>query len=442
MKTFKVIWIAFALALLAGCTKGGEFERTSVPSSRYIPESRADDGERRNVAILYSAGFNSLSNYLKEDIEKELMTGYIPYGGRTDNVLLVFSKLPVAYGKYDEQTSPVLFRLFKDYKGDVVADTLKTWPVGTRAVDAAIVTDVLNYVRETFPANGYGIIFSSHATGWMPEGYYSNPYDFEDGDDDLWGAPKRCFRYCEIQSEDGLPEVQSVGQEYANGKTESYEIDIQDFADAIPYKLDYVIFDACLMGGVEVAYALKDKASQVAFSQTEILAQGLAYKLLAECLLKPSVPMVEQVCRDYFDQYNSQTGSYRSATISLINTDAMDDLAEVCADLFEKYRSEIATLQFKNVQCYGRNVGGWDRHWFFDLRDIIVKAGASDEDLASLDEVLADAVVYNAYTPIFLNIRINTDCGLSMYLPVAGSDYLNEFYKSSIAWNDATALVK
>ena len=441
MRNFKLIWIVFALALLAGCTKGGEFDKNVPPSARYIPESRADDGERRNVAILYSAGFNSLSNYLKEDIE-ELKSGYIPSGGRTDNVLLVFSKLPRLSGSYDEQTSPVLFRLYKDARGSVVSDTLKVWPVGTRAVDAAVVTDVLNYVRQTFPANGYGIIFSSHATGWMPEGYYSNPFDFEEGEDDFWGAPRRSFRYCEIHSEDGLPEVKSVGQEYANGKTESHEINIQDFAEAIPFKLDYLIFDACLMGGVEVAYALKDKASLVAFSQTEILAQGIAYKLAGECLLKPAVPMVKTVCSDYFEQYEKQTGSYRSATISLINTDAMDALAEVCATLFEKYRSEIASLKFKQVQCFGRNVSGWDRHWFFDLRDVIVKAGASDEDLASLDAVLSEAVVYCAYTPLFLSIRINTDCGLSMYLPVAGSNYLNEFYKSSIAWNDATALVK
>lgn len=439
MRNIKIIWIFLALALLSGCTKGGVYEKLPGSSSRYIPESRADDGERRNVALLYSAGFNSLSSYLTEDIE-ELKSGYVPSGGRTDNVLLVFSKLPTAYGHYEEQTAPALFRLYKDSKGGVISDTLKVWPVGTRAVDPAIVTDVLNFIRESFPANGYGMIFSSHASGWMPEGYYSDPDAFEDGDD-FWGRPRKyCYR--EIQSEDGLPEVKSVGQEYAKGKSESYEIDIEDFAAAIPYKLDYLILDACLMGGVEVAYALRDKASLVAFSQTEILAQGLAYKFVGECLVKSSTPYVEYVCEDYFDQYEAMTGSYRSATISLINTDAMDDLAEVCARLFEKYRDEIASLDYKKVQCFGRYMAGWDRHWFFDLRDILVKAGASDEDLADLDEVLDDAVLYEAHTPSFLSLKIDTDCGLSMYLPVAGSEYLDEFYKSSISWNDAVALVK
>lgn len=442
MRTFKVIWIVLALALLAGCRKDSEYSKADWVPSRTIPESRADDGESRSVMLLYSAGFNSLSGYLKEDIE-ELKSGYIPTGGRTDNVLLVFSKLPVSAGNYNTQTSPVLFRLFRNATGQVVSDTLKRWPEGTRAVDAAVVSEVLELVREDFPARYYGMIFSSHATGWMPEGYYSDPSHFDGGGgDDFWGRPRSRYRYTEISSEDGLPEVKSVGQEYANGKSESYEIDIEDFAAAIPFKLDYVIFDACLMGGIEVAYAMKDKASLVGFSQTEILAQGLAYKHVGECLLKPSVPMVEQVCRDYFDQYMAYTGSYRSATISLVRTDAMDALAEVCAPLFEKYRSAIAALNYKNVQGFGRLALGIERHWFFDLRDIIAKAGATDEDLAVLDSAIDAAVIYRAHTPVFLTIDINTDCGFSMYLPAAGSEYLDTFYKSSISWNDATALVK
>jgi hypothetical protein len=35
----------------------------------------------------------------------------------------------------------------------------------------------------------------------------------------------------------------------------------------------------------------------------------------------------------------------------------------------------------------------------------------------------------------------NTYCGLSMYLPCNGSDYLDEYYKT-LAWNKATSLVR
>ena len=93
MTRIKLIWIALCVALAAACSVDEEFRRSDSRDSRDIPPTRSDDSEMRNVLLLYSAGFNSLSTYLREDIEDELMSGYIPSGGRNDNVLLVFSKL-------------------------------------------------------------------------------------------------------------------------------------------------------------------------------------------------------------------------------------------------------------------------------------------------------------------------------------------------------------
>lgn len=441
MTRIKIILIGLCVALAAACTVDSEFHREDSRSSRDVPPTRSDDQESRSVLLLYSAGFNSLSTYLKEDIEDELMTGYIPGNGRMENVLLVFSKLTSSPRNYEVQTAPALFRLYKDVRGNVVSDTLRTWPVGTRAVDAEVVRDVLTFVREAFPAKGYGMIFSSHATGWVADGYYSDPYHFDGGGDDFWNAPRKPYRYREV-NDGSWPDVKSVGQEYANGTSESYEINLEDFAAAIPYKLDYLIFDACLMGGVEVAWALRDKVPLIAFSQTEILAQGMPYKTLGNTLIGPAGPNVLQVCKDYFDQYSAQGGSSRSATISLVNTERIEALAEVCAPLFEKYASAIAALKRADVQCFGRPVNGVDHPWFFDLRDLLVKAGADEDDMAEFDAALGDVVLYSAHTPSFLNIIVNTDCGLSMYLPSVGSEYLDNFYRSSISWNEAVSLVR
>lgn len=443
MTRIKFIWIALCIAFVAACTGDAEFRRgdsRDSRDSRDIPQTRSNDPETRRVLLLYSAGYNSLSTYLKEDIEDELMSGFIPGDGRLENILLVFSKLTERPRNYEIQTSPVLFRIYKDAKGTVISDTLRTWTLGTRAVDTEVLGDVLTYVRNRFPAAGYGMIFSSHGTGWVPDGYYSDPSAFGDGDD-FWNAPRRTFRYREIN--DGTwPDVKSVGQEYAFGTSESYEIDLEDFAAAIPYKLDYLIFDACLMGGVEVAWSLRDKASLIAFSQTEILAQGLPYKTVGNSLIGPGGPDVLKVCQDYFEQYDTQGGANRAATISLVKTDGMEALAEVCAPLFEKYSGAIASLSESSVQGFGRVAGGYAHPWYFDLRDILVKAGADVSELAAFDGVLAQTVLYSAHTPSFLGIRIDTNCGLSMYLPSEGSEYLNNFYRTSISWNEAVSLVR
>ena len=207
--------------------------------------------------------------------------------------------------------------------------------------------------------------------------------------------------------------------------------------------MDYILFDACLMGGVEVAYELRDKADIIGFSPTEILADGFDYKLLTSRLLKDD-PDPVQVCKDYFYQYKKPDGTTTSssayATISVIDTEHMDGLAAVCRTLFEKYRSGMNSINAGSVQRYYR----MERHFFYDLRDIVAKSGASAKDLAALDQALDKVVVYKDHTDYFFGIQIKDDTysGLSMYLPAQGSDVLDKFYRENIDWNRATQLVK
>ena len=55
-------------------------------------------------------------------------------------------------------------------------------------------------------------------------------------------------------------------------------MDVLEMVRAITIHLDYIIFDACLMGGIEVAYELRNVADKIGFSQAEILAHGFPYK--------------------------------------------------------------------------------------------------------------------------------------------------------------------
>ena len=112
--------------------------------------------ESRNVLLLYSAGFNSLSGYLEEDI-RDLLSGELPSEGRIKDVLLVYSHLPVNKGAYATPSSPVLTRVYKDIYGNVASDTLVVYPSSARSASAAQLNEVLTYVRDNFPAKTYGI---------------------------------------------------------------------------------------------------------------------------------------------------------------------------------------------------------------------------------------------------------------------------------------------
>lgn len=439
------VLLAAVLCFAFSCTPDSkfDFEASGEGSGSYVTPSRTVSPDVRQVLIYVAGGYNSLDSFLQEDIE-DLRSSVLPSRRTsTDPVLLVLSRLTAQYRDYQTPSPAALVRLYSDENGRAVSDTLRVWD-GTRPLcQDATLRDALEYVNQSFPGNRYGMVFSSHATGWLPYRYYFNPSVFESA---AWAASPRRSRsgqapwrdrpevFPPLDADDGMPAVKSVGMDDGDPV---YEMELEDFADAIPMHLDYLLFDACLMGCVEVAYELRDVADLVGFSPTEVLADGFNYKTITGHLMKSS-PDPVAVCREYFEAYDKQSGESRSATISVVDTRKMDDLAQVCRSLFGKYRSQIAVLPGRNVQGYFRN----NRHYFYDLQDILVQSGITESEEASLQSALDQCIVYKAATPSFLGIAIKSYSGLSMYLPSMGSTYLDTFYRSHVAWNQATSLVQ
>lgn len=441
----RILHIAAFLLLVAGvasCFKDSNFSfKSSADSSgSYVAPVREPlSPDQRNVLLYIAGGFNSLSGYLSNDIA-DLESGTLPgRNSSTDPVLLVLSRLPrdPANPDYTDPMAPVLFRLYAGSDGAPVRDTLKVWSEETPLSQVETMADAFEQVNRAFPGNNrYGIIFSSHASGWLPPRYYENPSAYEAAAKGSPAFSRRAVQeYFPPIDRSAFPAVKSVGMD--NGAT-NYEMDLDQFVAAIPFHLDYLLFDACLMGCVEVAYELRGVADLVGFSQTEVLAEGFDYARLSTHLLTRN-PNPMAVCQDYFNYYDAQTGGYRSATISLIDTREMDSLTEVCRSLFEKYRTQISQLAGSRVQGYFR----FSRHYFYDLKDILVQAGITPEEEALLQQALDRCIQYKAATPSFISsFSINHYSGLSMYLPSMGTALLDKYYRERIAWNRATGLVK
>lgn len=415
----RLIWsLAAALFVVTACNKDAGFDPGfgGADSASRSSAERSYSMPSRRVMVMISAAYNSLSNYLTEDL-KDLESGYIPEGTYfSSDVLLVLARAPKSYGDYSTPSAPVLYRLWSNRGGEVRRDTLRIWDGDTQLSSKETLREALSLVQRKFPAQSYGIVFSSHASGWLPPDYYTDPSRFEPSSgSSQWG-------------------LFSIGQDKTpSGGT---EMDLKDFADAIPMHLDYCLIDACLSGCVEVAHALKGKADIVGFSPTEVLADGFNYTTLASHLFaKPSDPVA--VCREYFEHYNAQTGSSRSATITAVDTRKMDALEAVCKELFDAYRPILNSMYGGTVQGYFR----FDRHYFYDLKDILVQAGITEQEEARLDAALNQFIVYQAATDYFLSIPLLRVCGLSMYLPSMGSNYLDNYYRENISWNRATELI-
>lgn len=396
------------------------------------------------VMILYAAGYNSLSSYMREDLE-DLRSGYVP-SSKSNDALILISKLPESNGNYLTKTSPCIIRLSSKGSGKkaaVVMDTLKVLDPGTVLADAGTTRRCLEYVRDEFPAKSYGLVVSSHATGWLPNGYFDNSSAYEHGTlsgrMDRSAVPAGLPVYVEREHDPSLPMTKSITQEVETieGRKYSREMGIEEFASAIPMHLDYLLFDACLMGGIEVAYAFRKVADVIGFSQTEVLADGYDYTRISSHLLGQANPDPKTVCTDFFELYDKKEGSMRSATISLVDCTKVEDLARTCAGIFERYRDGIGKVQQSRVQAYFYNPA---HHWHYDLLDIVAKAGASDQELEELERAIDASLLYKAATPSFLGLPINVFSGYSMYLPSAGSSFLDNFYMT-LSWNEATKLV-
>ena len=398
-----------------------------------------------HVVILYSAGKNNLSGSLQRNIQ-DFKEGFVPYKG-SDKACIIVTHSSPSSRSFEENTTPYIIRMYRSRCSEtVVLDTLKTLPEETMLTRASDMNSILSYIRNNFNSDSYGMVFSSHGTGWLPKGYYGNPSKYDGAifrtAPVMASSPFRTQDRPVTYDAASIPEaplVKSIGQEYTQEGSviTSYEMNMGEFASAIPFKMEYIIFDACLMGGIEFAYELKDKCHYIGFSPAEILTEGFDYNNMGSRLMEMAVPDPERVCQDFFNKYKDNQGSQCTAMVSLIDCDGLQDLGIVCKELIANHKDGIASLNPKEVQQFSRN----EYLWFFDLRDILVKAGCSESELSDLDNALDRCVLYKASTKRILNLfDIKTFCGLSMFIPRSGSNYLNEFYKT-LAWNEATGLV-
>ena len=301
----------------------------------------------------------------------------------------------------DTGENPVLVHVYHTERQGVVADTIETYPAENSA-NPATFSRVLHRVKIYRPAASYGLVVLSHATGWLPA-EMSYP----------------------------VPKLKSVILDTGTSEANNY-MELTDFADAIPYKLDFIVFDACFMGSIEVCYELKDKADYIVASPTEVLSPGFVYPTMMQHLFAP-VPDLTAVAREFYEYYNSQTGAFRSATVSIVKTAGLEALATVVKDMTQQNTLED---DLENIQTYGYGA----QKIYFDLGDYLQKLSPEnhDEIRAALDQY----VTYKVCTPYYYSAATgiqpaNTFSGLSVYIPQTAYPEANEAY-GKLKWSKTT----
>lgn len=129
----------------------------------------------------------------------------------------------------------------------------------------------------------------------------------------------------------------------------------------------------------------------------------------------------------------TQSGKYKSASISLIQTNALDELASKTSELLSSYSLQ----KWKYKQNVTQRLDLLESALAFDFEDFLYN-NYPDTAVVGVKQQLNNAVLYKEHTEAFLNIyQIHKFCGLSCYIPQVELEKLNNYYKK-LSWCKAS----
>lgn len=273
--------------------------------------------------------------------------------------------------------------LSEDAETQITAQTSKSANMG----DFQTLAEFINYSTQNYPAEHYGLILWDHGGGplW---GY---------GSDELFGND--CLVFKELRE----------------------ALDNTDFGPE--NKLDFVGFDACLMGSVENANLWKDYAHYLVSSEEVEAGKGWDYHFLS-VLNESQAPedVVKSIINSFGSFYENSKNSFYNpdATLSAMDLSQTENLVEAISSLFSVMDQDIKEgnyAQINRARCKAKAfglkaVGNIDESYdLIDLKDFA-------EQTKSLFPEESRSVV-EAVDKIVIASTSNVDGagGVSIYFP-------------------------
>lgn len=306
--------------------------------------------------------------------------------GEVDGNLLVYAKLP--------NQLPAIYHIAKASGESTGRVKIKEYS-NHNSSDPETMKQVIEDVKEAYPASTYGLILWSHATGWVP------------------------------------PEVEGIKLK-SFGEDKGRRMDVKDLAEAIPDKFDFIMFDACSMASLEVLYEIKDKAKYFIASPGEVISNGMPYNKTVKHFFEKGVDAYKTIAQKYFQHYNAMSGLHQSATISVIDAAHLQRLADETKAVLAAQVPAAADLNRAKIQRMDFDRVG-NPLIAFDFLDFMQYNYAASR-LKNLQAVLKEAVIYKANTANFNGFKIDKNVGLTCYVPTKENENIVHPYYRTLGW--------
>lgn len=293
---------------------------------------------------------------------------------------------------------------------------IKSYPDSPSSATPERLSEVIDDVKSSFPADEYSAFFWSHAAAWKP------------GAKTLPNEPQ--------------PVTGIMTQRRNFGDDAGHTLDIDEMAAAIPDGcFDFIWMDCCYMANIETIYQFRNKCRYYIGYPTEVLGEGCPYDKILPFLLYEKIDL-RGAAEAMFNDFASLTGSYQSCTIGVFDMEKIEPVVRAFNNAVEGF-DPIPTTGLLKYSRYNHGP-------FYDLEGYVGKVlrfkqkENADSLLYDLRSALADFTIYKNHTEYFLNQILIADekyYALSTYVPGTLTEKEENFYKS-LDWYQATYATK
>lgn len=368
----------------------------------------------------------------------------------------------------------VLFEL-KKQNGRCLTDTLRRYsdrPFTSRQWLTSLFSEVMTLA----PASRYGMVVGCHGLAWVPvQGQRSarkrlGSQERMDEEDNLYKEERlleeeRLARKKQGLSKDKpLPsdlmhfEVQGpVTTRFIGGTYPETQIETTDLADAMAdagLHTEYILFDACYMSSVEVAYELKDVTHYLIASPTEVISYGFPYITMGKHLL--GTPNYKGIADSFISFYSSYYLPY--GTVAVTDCTQLDALAAIAQQINAAAEEPTNAASAKHINAAAEGklntatsgksapngvqiMDGYSPTLFYDLGHLMSLKNAGTVLTTAFAEQLDKTVPYKGHTDQYFTALKDAPVDIKHYSGLNTSQgSLNRMADkiSETAWHKAT----
>lgn len=313
---------------------------------------------------------------------------------------------------------------YAPYKGGTVVETIVKEYEDRNSCGVAETQEVFNDVfgNSLYKAESYGLIYWSHGEGWIP-------------------TP--------------LPSTRWIGNDKTGGGHYMNIEDLKLVLQNAPH-FDFIMFDACFMQSVEVAYELRDCCDYYIGFPAENPGPGAAYDRMFPFIFQKgaAVEMAIGTFAAYDEIYTGKIGSNSNWTmgtaIDVLKSSELENLAAATANALSGVTADREVLRSSVFDYDQRKVGSSYYVGYYDFVEMMEKLVVDEVALDEWKQAYDAASVCWKKTPMIYSMSVGMFSmkranGVSHYIPStatsAAAQAANAAYRSTL-WYSAVGLAR